>query len=257
MTQPLSESSLEPFDGLRLQLDRSGPIPLYYQISQRLAAAIEDGQLPVGARIENEIDLAARLNVSRPTIRRAIQDLVDQGALVRRRGIGTQVVHGKVTRDVVLTSLHEDLEALGRAPSTELLTLETITAPSEVANELSLPLETEVVHLRRLRYSAGTALSVMENYLPLRFGELSEPELADHGLYQLLRAQGVTFKVARQKIGARTAAKDEARLLEVTPGSPLLTMQRTAYDNSGEVIEFGRHVYRPDLYAFDVTLVSR
>src|SRR5690625_1263572 len=73
-------------------LDRNGPIPLYFQISQRLEQAIHDELLVPGARLENEIALAARLGLSRPTIRRAIQELVDKGMLVRRRGVGTQVV---------------------------------------------------------------------------------------------------------------------------------------------------------------------
>src|SRR5699024_1307830 len=102
-------------------LDRNGPIPLYFQISQRLEQAIRDELLVPGARLENEIALAARLGLSRPTIRRAIQELVDKGMLVRRRGVGTQVVQGRVSRDVALTSLYDDLQRSGQEPTTELL----------------------------------------------------------------------------------------------------------------------------------------
>ena len=94
---------------LMLDLDRSSPVPLYFQVSRQIEAAIDAGQLAPGDRLENEISLADRWGLSRPTMRRAIQELVDKGLLVRRRGIGTQVVHGRVKRPMDLTSLFDDL----------------------------------------------------------------------------------------------------------------------------------------------------
>src|SRR3954470_22524960 len=117
-------------------VDRSGPVPLYFQLANRIEKAIRDGQLPPGARLENEVALSERLGLSRPTVRRAIQDLVDKGLLVRRRGIGTQVVHGAVTRQVELTSLYEDLERTGQKPSTRLLAHEVRAADPRIAELL-------------------------------------------------------------------------------------------------------------------------
>lgn len=97
-------------------LDRtSGAAPLYVQIARRLEAAIAAGELAAGTRLENEVSMAERLGLSRPTIRQAIQDLVDKGMLVRRRGVGTQVLQRPVARAVDLTSLHEDLQKSGNA----------------------------------------------------------------------------------------------------------------------------------------------
>nr|BFE71558.1 hypothetical protein GCM10020092_048590 [Actinoplanes digitatis] len=76
-----------------VEVDRTSPVPLYFQVASRLQELIERGEIGVGARIENEVDLAERLGVSRPTTRRAIQYLVERGMLVRKRGVGTQVVH--------------------------------------------------------------------------------------------------------------------------------------------------------------------
>ncbi len=83
---------------LQLSVDRSSPVPLYFQLSQQLETAIETGKLAPGSLLGNEIELAGRLGLSRPTVRQAIQSLVDKGLLVRRRGIGTQVVHSQVKR---------------------------------------------------------------------------------------------------------------------------------------------------------------
>lgn len=101
---------------LGLGVDRSSPVPLHYQLAQQLEAAIADGRLAAGGLLGNEIELAARLGLSRPTVRQAIQSLVDKGLLVRRRGVGTQVLHSKVRRPLELSSLYDDLEAAGRHP---------------------------------------------------------------------------------------------------------------------------------------------
>ena len=98
-------------------LDRVSGLPLYKQVAQKLEVAIREGTLPPGSRIENEVSLAERLKLSRPTIRRAIQSLVDGGLVVRRRGIGSQVVRGQVTRgldiDPELVNVHGGAIALG------------------------------------------------------------------------------------------------------------------------------------------------
>lgn len=252
----LQPESILP-DELFLDLDRSGPVPLYFQILTRIEQAILDERLPAGSRLENEISLANRLGISRPTIRRAIQELVDKGLLVRRRGIGTQVVHGKVTRNVELTSLFEDLERSGQKPSTKLLSTEIGKADAHIAELLTVPLGSPVLHIRRLRSADGVAISILENTLPEEFADLDLGLLSKHGLYQLLRTRGVNIRVAKQRIGARAANASEAELLDLSRGGPLLTMERTAFDQSGRAVEWGTHCYRPDLYSFEVTLVDR
>lgn len=238
-------------------LDRSGPIPLYFQVSQRIEQAIMDGTLPAGARLENEVSLGERLRLSRPTIRRAIQDLVDKGLLVRRRGIGTQVVHGRVTRGVELTSLYEDLQQAGQKPSTRILSVDVVKATELLADRLAVPEGAAVLHVKRVRLADNVPVSVLENWLPTEFTDITARELESAGLYEILRARGVTIRVAKQRIAARTATTDDSLLLDIDKHSALITMERTAFDSSGKAIEFGSHCYRPDLYSFEVTLVEK
>lgn len=253
MPQPEKTLPVELF----LDLDRSGPIPLYHQVSQRLEQAIFDDLLPAGSRLENEVSLGQRLGISRPTIRRAIQELVDKGLLVRRRGVGTQVVHGKVTRNVELTSLYEDLQRTGQKPETELLSAAVEKADARIAELLGVELGSPVLHLTRLRRADGAPIAILDNILPEEFIDLDTESLRSHALYQLLRARGVTMRIAKQRIGAREATAAEGELLDIRKGGALLTMNRTAFDNSGHAIEVGSHVYRPDLYTFEITLVDR
>ena len=95
---------------LEVVIDRESPVPLYHQLAEQLTAAVDDGRLQPGDPFENEVALATRLSLSRPTVRRAIQKMVDQGLLVRRRGLGTRVANRKVHRKARLSSLFDDLE---------------------------------------------------------------------------------------------------------------------------------------------------
>jgi DNA-binding GntR family transcriptional regulator len=237
-------------------IDRSSPTPLYFQLASAIEGAINGGDLPAGSRLENEVLLAQRYGLSRPTVRRAVQELVDKGLLVRKRGVGTQVIQPHVRRSVELTSLFEDLSHAGEQPSTVVLSLERMPAPEDVAEELGLAEGAEVVVLRRLRSSRGEPLALMTNYLPGRF-QPTEAELTEWGLYQYLRGQAVHLRVAHQRIGARLARAEEARLLREAPRAALLTMERTAFDDQGAAVEHGRHVYRASRYEFETTLVGR
>lgn len=244
-------------DDLFADLDRTGPVPLYFQVSTRLENAIHSGRIPSGARLENEIAIAQRLGLSRPTIRRAIQELVNKGLLVRRRGIGTQVVQGQVTRQVELTSLFEDLQNAHHEPGTRVLSHSTMPATEGVALALGITAGDEVVYIRRLRSTDGVPVAILENYLPLDFADITTEQLEARGLYQILRARGVTIRIAKQKIGARRAQSDESELLDADRGSPVLTMERIAFDNAGQAFEYGQHCYRPDMYSFETTLVAK
>lgn len=240
-----------------MDLDRSGPVPLYFQVAQKIEGAIMNGTLPAGSRLENEVSLGDRLGLSRPTVRRAIQDLVDKGLLVRRRGIGTQVVHGQVTRGVELTSLYEDLSRSGQKPSTKILNYKITNADAKISEQLGVAVGSPVLYLQRVRFADKVAVSIMENWLPEDFTDITQEELNEHGLYQIMRGRGVTIRVAKQKIGARKSSSFESTVLEIDKNSALLTMDRTAYDNSGRAVEFGHHCYRPDLYSFEATLVEK
>jgi GntR family transcriptional regulator len=244
-------------DALHFTLDRRSPVPLYHQLAQQLEAAIEHGALAPGDLLGNEIDLSTRLGLSRPTVRQAIQSLVDKGLLVRRRGVGTQVVHSQVRRPLELSSLYDDLEAAGQGPSTRVLRNEQVPASADVAAALTVPEGAEVVVLERLRSTHGRPVAFLRNHLPAGLLELDTGRLESTGLYRMLRAAGITLHSARQTIGARSATGEEAARLDEEEGAALLTMRRTAYDDTGRAVEYGTHVYRASRYAFDFQLLAR
>ena len=230
---------------------------MYYQVAQQLEQAVESGALPPGTRLDNELVLADQLGISRPTLRRAIEYLVDRGYLVRKRGVGTEVVHPKLRRSVELTSLYDDLAVSGKNPQTKVLLLRSAAASDAVAHALGIEEGTPVLELERLRFADGEPLALMRNWIPHGVVELTAERLERSGLYQLMRAAGLRLHLASQTVGARAASAAEARLLHGAKGEPLLTMQRTTFDDSGRTLEHAAHIYRAALYSFEIVLVAR
>ena len=242
---------------LPLRIDRSSPVPLYHQLAEQLTAAVTEGTLSPGDTFEKEVALAARLGLSRPTVRRAIAELVGQGLLVRRRGIGTTVANQVVHRRAELSSLYDDLAREGRTPSTQVLSLQTGVTDERAAVALGLAPSTPLVAMVRLRCADDAPLAVLRNWLPSEFSDLTTEQLQTDGLYAVLRQRGVRPAVARQSFGARHATAYERRLLQLTKSEPLLTMTRTAFDSEGAPVEFGDHCYRGDQYSLDVMVYER
>jgi DNA-binding GntR family transcriptional regulator len=238
-------------------LDRASPVPLYYQLAQNMETAIRSGRLSSGSHLENEIDLARQLRVSRPTVRRAIAILANRGLVIRRHGIGTLVVPVKIRRPVRLSSLYDDLAEAGQTPTTRLLAFETVPAAGEVATSLQVSRGSRVLHFERLRMASGQPIALMRNFLPLSLQEIvTEDDLKTNGLYRLLKQAGIHLRLASQTIGARGAQLREAKLLKVPSGSPLLTMRRISYDDAGQPVEYGSHVYPAERYSFEMSVVA-
>jgi DNA-binding GntR family transcriptional regulator len=237
-------------------LDHASPVPLYHQAARALEQAIEDGRLPRGTKLDSELDLAERLGISRPTMRAAIKQLVDKGLLVRRRGIGTMVAPKPVRRAVALTSLYDDLKQAGREPQTRVLALEEALCPPDVAEHLGLGPTAPVLRFDRLRVAGSDPIALMHNVVPAGLLELEKEDLERTGLYDLFRGSGIAPHIATQRVGARKAGAEEAELLEIEPGDPVLTMTRIAYDTNGRPIEYGSHRYPAESYWFEMMLVE-
>ncbi|HET7763106.1 MAG TPA: GntR family transcriptional regulator [Phycicoccus sp.] len=241
---------------VNVTIDRDSPVPLYHQLAEQLSGAIADGRLQPGDPFENEVALAERLGLSRPTVRRAIQEMVDQGLLVRRRGLGTRVANRKVHRRAELTSLWDDLRREGRHPRTSILTHEIVT-DERAASALDLEPDTPMLLVVRVRTADGDPIAYMHNWLPPEYSDIPVEELQSTGLYAALRSRGVKPVVARQTIGARMPTPAERKALGIRGQQPVLTMTRMAFDAAGRAVEFGDHCYRAEDYSIDIMVDER
>jgi GntR family transcriptional regulator len=242
---------------LDITLERNSPVPLYYQLAQSIEHAINTGALAPGDRLENELSLTSRLGLSRPTARQAIQELVNKGLLVRKRGVGTQVVRSQFRRTEALSSLNEDIIKAGKTPSTRLLEFFVGELEQDIRDAIdeAAITETEFIKIRRLRLADDVPLAILTNYLPARFG-LTEEELKTKSLYACLQAQGVNLKIAHQRISARLMTEEEAELLDEDTPAACLTVDRLAYDDVGHLVEFGRHMYHAAHYSIQSSVVA-
>lgn len=239
-----------------IELDRASHLPLHAQISAPIRRAILEGHILPGTPIENEISMAQRLKVSRPTARQALQSLVEGGFLLRRRGVGT-IVAPQPTRQLMrLPSLHEELQAEGHESSTEILQYNHRRATEAIAEQLGVEVDAPVIELERLRKRDGVPVAILYNWLP---AEIAPPrdQLDEHGLYELLRRAGVELTSTTQSVGAERPDKREARLLAISMRDPVLTIDRTAFNSRGDIVEWGFHIYRADLYRYESTVFAQ
>ena len=224
-------------------------MPLYFQLAQHFESAIRSGALKVGARLENEVQLAERLGLSRPTVRAAFLYLANKGLVVRKRGAGTLVANERIDRNVELTSLYDDLVASGRTPATQVLKAEVSHASDQVAGALQLPERALVMSLERIRLADGEPMALMHNYLPAGLVQLNVEILEEHGLYELLRASGVGLYSATQRMSAERL-HHRGPHTERDPRRGPAHDGGIAYNQSGRPVEFARHLYRASRYAF-------
>ena len=240
-----------------LVLDRSNPAPLYWRVAQHIIDAIGRGDLVSGDWLDGEIGLAESLAISRATMRRAIEELVAQGVLARKHGVGTQVLSQPNLRNTGVRSLFDELAAAGRSPRSEVIQLEVIAAEGDVALALELPTGTPVTHIERLRYADEVPFAIMRNWIPASLVQLDAGRVEAGGLYEELRNNGIHMRVAIQSIGAEVASSEKAQLINVSPGAPLLNIHTVTLADLGHPVELGSHDYRADLYRFEMTSVER
>jgi GntR family transcriptional regulator len=234
--------------------------PLYERVESVLAGDIAGGSLPPETQLPSEDGLVARFKVSRTTVRKAIQNLVERGLVEVRRGKGTFVTQPKITQELTeLTGFVEDMQALGRTPTARLLDRRVVAADEVVAHHLALAPGTLVVRLQRVRLADGVAMSFDETYLPRELGEkVAENDLAAEPVFALLEIKYDTPLVeAEYKLEAAAADPVAAHALQVSAGSPIFLIERTSYTTGNRPVDYERLHYRGDLIRFVTRLARR
>lgn len=225
--------------------------PLYLQLKRWIEDAVRRGAIKPGDALPSERDLAVRVEMSRVTVRKAVQHLVREGVLVQRHGSGTYVAPqpNRVEQSLSqLTSFAEDMARRGMAVRSIWLD-RGIYVPSPLETvTLGLTASDNVARVSRLRISGDTPLAIERASLSAAI--LSDPENIGTSLYSHLEKSGNRPVRAIQRIRAENLEEKDATLLEVSPGVAGLHIERTSYLASGRVVEFTRSTYRGDTYDF-------
>ncbi|MEX6505217.1 GntR family transcriptional regulator [Jiella sp. M17.18] len=229
----------------------SGTGPRYLQLKRALEAVIRSGGLKPGEALPAERDIAARTALSRVTVRRAVQDLVDQGLLFQRHGSGTFVAPrvGRVEQSLSsLTSFSEDMATRGISVRSRWLDRGVYSPSPEEFVALGLSSSERVARVARLRIGNDDPLAIERASLSI--AALPDPFAVEGSLYAALERTGMRPVRAIQRISAALLTEKDASLLGVAAGSASLNIERTSYLATGKVVEFTRSIYRADAYDF-------
>jgi DNA-binding GntR family transcriptional regulator len=223
------------------------------EIQARLLDLIN--HLPDSAVLPSERDLAARWNVARMTLRRAMSELVEDGLLVRRQGAGTFTARPKLARRLVMTSFTEEMHRRGLTPSSRVLDLSVRHADRRDSRKLRIPVGDAYVSLRRLRLADAAPMAIERIDIPEQY----VPGLADAdltgSLYDTLATRyGISLVSGNSRLESAMPDPGSARLLQIPGTQPCLAMDGITFDTAGRVIEHVRSLYRGDRYSVTIDL---
>jgi GntR family transcriptional regulator len=229
-------------------LDEEHTLPLYQQLQRRLREAIESRVLGPEDALPPERDLAEELAVSRITVRKAIDGLVEEGLLMRRQGSGTFVSNRVEKNFSKLTSFSEDMRARGRTPRSVWLN----RAPGTVTPEESLTLRsspgTPVYRFHRIRYADDAPMAL--EYATVLASSLPALDAVETSLYEALERSGNRPVRALQRLRAVLLHAEQAKLLKAQEKDAGLLVERVGFLKDGRAVEFSQSYYRGDIYDF-------
>lgn len=234
------------------RLDPQSYVPLHMQLTVLLRQAIEAGRFRPGSRLPSERELTARYGISRITAKAALQELVRAGLAFRRQGKGTFVTRPRLREMSLSASFSEDMRQRGHVPSSRLLALEFLLPDDQVRERLGLPPGGRCIRLARVRLADGEPVAIETAHVPAELCPGLENEDLERGsLYEAFsRLCGLRPAWAEGIIEAAAAGEEQASLLALRAGDPVLSIRRVTYNENYVVLEWVHSVYRADRFSF-------
>lgn len=241
-----------------IRLDRGCATPLCHQIKDYLMQYIRSGELPDGEMLPPEEELCVLLNVSRPTVRQALTDLVHEGYLNRVKFKGTFVTRPRLAGKFIQTiqTYDEEIQSMGLTPSTKVISLISQEAGDDVRRALHLKQGERVVFLERLRCAQNQPVVYVKTYLPEKSCKgILEEDMQNNSLYQLLERK-YAIDISHLSRNVRAALPDSyvADLLKLPETSAVLYVSTTSYTQDDVPFEYSLASYRGDMYQMNVDL---
>jgi len=228
--------------------------PYYYQIKTDILSKIKSGELRENQRIAPELELAAQYGVSRPTVRRALNELVYTGVIWRKQGKGTFVAPLRIREDLAsLPVFAEEAVAVGKKPELKILSRKTIKPTKEIARVLEITPTDDLIELTGLRLADREPMILRIAYYPLQ----AAPQLATHKfdstpLVDVLRGYGITIAHSSQTFQVAPSRSKEANYLNIESGFPVIIWEGVNYLQDDRPFCFTRSYYRSDKFEFHI-----
>lgn len=242
-------------DSLQIEIDKNTPVPIYHQLQESIKSLIQAGKLQADERIPSENEFSRQLDISPMTVRQALNGLVQEGYIYRKRGLGTFVAPRPVKHSLDrLVSFTEEVHAHGFEPSGKILFFGNVPAEDEIAEGLGIAPGTSVLRIKRLRFANQSPVSLHDAYLrgnpPITQEELE----AVGSLYRLLEQKNFHIAGGLDEIGAIAANDEMSKYLHVEKGAPMLQLRRITEDRNGLPVEYVIATYRADFYHYTIRL---
>ncbi|MGL4547061.1 GntR family transcriptional regulator [Eubacterium aggregans] len=245
-------------DFLERKLNRNIPVPLYYQLKGYLEDYIKNEHGSLDVPIPTELEISEAFGVSRPTVRQAINELVVEGKLYRKKSKGTFITKPKINQDFLtsIQSFDDEMRAKGLTPKTKVLGIYARESTAEEAEALQLPLKSNVLCLERCRYADNAPVVYVMTVLPEKeCHSLIESDFSNHSLYSMLEDKlGLKIAYATRQLEAIVADIATAKLLNVAKGSPIQFIKTITYLENDHPIEYSQAAYRGDRSQFSFLL---
>lgn len=238
------------------EVARDTAVPLYLQIAEDIKARIQKEELKANTRIPTELELSDAYKVSRITIRKALELLVDEEILVRKQRIGTFVSDKKMLRSLNnFMGFSQSCELYGHKAGTKFLSGELVKAMPSDIKKLKLHEGDEVIRIRRLRYCNDMPVILEENHFPKKYAYLLAEDL-NGSLHKILIDHGISLNSGSKTIGVCYATREEAKHLQIKENDALIISKDIAYDLSGEPVYSGKEVINADRYEYTILTSS-
>jgi len=242
------------------RLDKSVPIPLYFQLKELLLKKIKTGVYQVGDSIPTEKELSEIYEISRTTVRQAISELAQEGWLYRQKSKGTFVRAPKISQSFIqaLGSFNDQIRDLGMNPTTEVLNLEVIEAPKEVIEHLKLGPKDKVVYIHRRRFADNEPIVMVKTYLPYeKCKSVLEHNFVEESLYPVLSMNEETqINKIRRFVEAVEAVEYDIENLQIEKGRAIQKFVSIGFNMKDEPIEYTIARYRGDKNRFEIVITA-
>lgn len=245
------------------KVDKNSPVPMYFQIRKEIIKAIKNGTYAVGDQLPTELEFCNEFNISRPTIRQAFQELINEGYITRKKAKGTFVCKPKVEGYFFkkLESYNDEMRALNLTPRTNVLHTEVMEADDDVKEKLHLKDSEKVFHLIRLRFADEEPMVYVHTYIPCgKFPNIEQENFNDEetSLYDLMKHQyQMPIAYVDRTMEASNATKELANMLDINEGQAIYTITTIAYNGNDEPTEYSIANYRGDRSKFSIRLVQQ
>jgi GntR family transcriptional regulator len=238
---------------LNIIINKQSAVPYYHQVKERVKALIADGELKPGDILPSEYSLSERLGISRLVVHRAFRELVTEGLLIRMRAKGTFVaplMKHSFSVTGPLFSMTEDLSIDALEPSNKILLQEVIVASEDIRNGLKLSEGATVIHIHNLRLAKQLPFAIEEMYISYdRFPVIAQLDLNNRSVYITLEKEyNAHPQEALDLISADSASSQEARLLGINKGAPVMRVIRISTDRLGMPVEYSKIVFHAGRY---------